>query len=462
MEALEDAGARIAGRPDLVNHWLHNDFQWSGFLNDTVPMEEGQSSHSQKKRSLSRSSSYRQSTLSGDTPKAWGSKHAAAMLEAGIYMETQKDATIAEDDARLCKDILDTPYQLPDEWSFKAENFLTILNLALYRSERRVVRDVGPHVMPSPELLKERGHPGLEHIAEAVDAQWTKCTSLCGPKSKPDVSHGLSRSVFTRQEREKLTANNTCSCETMMFPFYICEAKCFDKSIEESELQALHGASVASNAVLQLYEKISAVEELNRRILAFSVSHNQRLVKIFAHFALIDGGKISFHRHRLFETDLLVDESNRHSPYRIALGIWKHFYPIHVGRIRGALARQRSRAMDSFTAQLGLEEVPSSGISTPSSSQEDSPIIVKLQQENSRLLSYMLEQQEESRQHRIEAAEQLKQMQRRSERQSEQHKEQVELQSEQHKEQLERQSEQHKEQMEQQKEIIALLRASRS
>ena len=101
-------------------------------------------------------------------------------------------------------------------------------------------------------------------------------------KSKPDITQGISRRAFTHEEREKLTSNETCACEMLVFPFYICEAKCFERPIEESELQALHGASVACSTVIKLYQKTSTTaEELHRRILAFSVSYNQRLVKIF-------------------------------------------------------------------------------------------------------------------------------------------------------------------------------------
>nr|POE59393.1 hypothetical protein CFP56_24662 [Quercus suber] len=315
---------------------------------------------------------WRQSTLSGDTSRAWGGKHAEDMLHAGIYMEKQEGASITEDSERLCDAILQARYEILKEWRFQGDSFQNILEIVRYKNEPRAVRDVQPHVMPSLELLHAQCHAGLQHIAEGVDAHWTKCTFLCGPKSKPDVNHGLSRFVFTAQEREKLTSNNTCACQGMMFPFYLCEPKCFDKSIEKSELQALHSASVASNAVTELYKKFSAADELHRHILAFSMSHNQRVVKIFAHFALVAGREITFYRHRLFETDLVTEASSQTRPFHIALGIWEHFYPIHLRRIQEALARQPDRAMESFTAQLGLQDDLSSTVWTPSSSCESS------------------------------------------------------------------------------------------
>ncbi|KAK1045246.1 hypothetical protein LTR74_018188 [Friedmanniomyces endolithicus] len=412
-----------------------------------------------KKRPLSRSNSYTQSTLSGDTPKAWGAKHAAMMLENGMFMDKQKGALITQGDEELCTKILGSRSELPDEWAFYEDNFLTILKMALYKNEARV------------------GHPGLEHIAEGVDAHWTKCTSLCGPKSKPDVSQGVSRTAFTHEECEKLTSNETCACETMMFPFYICEAKCFDRSIEESELQALHDASVACSTVIKLYQKVLAAAELHRRILVFSVSYNQRVVKIFGHFAMIEGDNITYHRHPLFETNLVDDASNRTTPYQIALSIWKHFFPVHLARIRDALGRQSSRAMESFTAQLGLEEDSASGASTPSSSQEDDPSATRLQEENVRLLTVMLKQQDEARQQAVLFERKIEQTERQTERllaqiqrQSEQYREQMEQQKEEARQRLEQQKEEGRQRLEQQKEetrkereeIIALLKQSRS
>ena len=160
---------------DPISYWIDNDFEWPKVL--------GHMSRPPK-RPPSRSNSYTQSTKSGDTPKAWGAKHAAIMPDNGIFMESQPGATIAQEDEELCEKILGlgSRFDFPNEWSFHGENFLTMVKLAYHQNEARVIRDLGPHIMPSPELHNAQGYPELKHIAEGVDAQWTKCTSLCGPK----------------------------------------------------------------------------------------------------------------------------------------------------------------------------------------------------------------------------------------------------------------------------------------
>ena len=72
----------------------------------------------------------------------------------------------------------------------------------------------------------------------------------------------------------------------------------------------MHSASVAGNAVIELFQSVSTAEQLNRWVLTFSLSHNHRVVKIFAHFARIEGSKINFHRRHLFETDLTSPTSD--------------------------------------------------------------------------------------------------------------------------------------------------------
>ena len=56
----------------------------------------------------------------------------------------------------------------------------------------------------------------------------------------------------------------------------------------------MHSASVAGNAVIELFQSVSTAEQLNRWVLTFSLSHNHRVVKIFAHLARIEGSKTPF------------------------------------------------------------------------------------------------------------------------------------------------------------------------
>jgi len=48
---------------------------------------------------------------------------------------------------------------------------------------------------------------------------------------------------------------------------------------------------------------MSSEERLHREILAFSISHDHETVRIYGHYAMIDGNKTTPHRHPIHELD---------------------------------------------------------------------------------------------------------------------------------------------------------------
>ena len=189
----------------------------------------------------------------------------------------------------------------------------------------------------------------------------------------------------------------------MYYPFLVCEVKGSDRPIQEVERQAIHSASITARVVIQLYRKISSAEQLNRKILTISVSHNNTAIRIFGHFVWIDEEHITFFRHRIYTADFAADFASRDwaKAYKITRGIYDHFFPKHLDRVVSALSKLRQRALESFTSYLGLDSSTedSSQEATPSatSSQENGlfkkpsrPSTTKLQQENDRLRDQLL------------------------------------------------------------------------
>ena len=106
---------------------------------------------------------------------------------------------------------------------------------------------------------------------------------------------------------------------------------------------------------------------------------------------MIEHGKsITYHRHCLFETDLIKDASNRTMPYQIARGIWKHFFPIHLARIQSALRRQQKSCLGIFHRTILLLKRTQQA-EHPLLHLRDDPSIVRLHEQNARLLNSMLE-----------------------------------------------------------------------
>ncbi|KAF2158944.1 hypothetical protein M409DRAFT_30574 [Zasmidium cellare ATCC 36951] len=226
---------------------------------------------------------------------------------------------------------------MPADSAYGQDRLAKVLRRVRFRNEARVVRDVTPIVVPSPELLHINGHAELDDVCKAMNAEWTQCDTLCGPRPKPDFVTGLSAAAFTKEEKEKLQMSHTSACpnlflENMYFPFLIYEVKGSDRLIEEAERQAMHSASIATRAVVELFRKISATAEVHKKILAFSVAHNHSIVMIFAHFATITDQRTSFfrrllHLHRFAED---LESTAWTKSYQIIRAIYEHFVPQHL------------------------------------------------------------------------------------------------------------------------------------
>lgn len=221
----------------------------------------------------------------------------------------------------------------------------------------------------------------------------------------------------------------------------------------------MHSASIAVRAVVQLYQNISAANEVDRKILAFSVAHNDTTVNIFGHFATVEEQKLTFFRCRLYYGDLPADFAK---PYNIIRAIYDVFFPQHLARIKGALDRMRGRALESSTSQLDLDEDSQEIAASQPSSQEQGkfkrpslPSTDRIQQENDRLrdeISALLREQHLQREDFMkQLREQSEQMERQLARREEESRER--------REQMERQLAQQKEEsLAQQTEIITLLK----
>lgn len=221
----------------------------------------------------------------------------------------------------------------------------------------------------------------------------------------------------------------------------------------------MHSASIAVRAVVQLYQNISAANEVDRKILAFSVAHNDTTVNIFGHFATVEEQKLTFFRCRLYYGDLPADFAK---PYNIIRAIYDVFFPQHLARIKSALDRMRGRALESSTSQLDLDEDSQEIAASQPSSQEQGkfkrpslPSTDRIQQDNDRLrdqISVVLrEQQQEREDFMKELRERREEMERQLARREEESRER--------REQMERQLAQQKEEsLAQQTEIITLLK----
>ena len=374
--------------------------------------------------------SYTQSVKEGENPPPYTPAYENVLVKAGIFMHQHlSQAPISNTCQELCATLLDGEYELPEHSLFEDDMFWTTMENVRRRNEARVVRDITPLIVPSPELLYARcGILHLQHLTEEINAEWTKCICLAGPRPKPDYAIGFMSSAFTDDEVMKLKSYTapekaTLFTEHLYFPFIMCEVKCGENGLNIADRQNAHSASMAVNAIFRLHRAASQAyelshdnqallrpEEIHGKILAFSISHDHTMVKIYGHYALIEGDKATFYRHLVHSFDLTaMGGREKATAYNFIRKTYNTFVPPHLERIRNLIALLPEPRLESFPSipsgadnESELTDSREIAVSAPSS-QDTLPskksrlsVSTLLKQENERQRQQLAQEREES------------------------------------------------------------------
>ena len=319
----------------------------------------------------------------GKNPAVKSQRYEDTLESAGIQMgkpELPTTNTCKE----LCQTLLDVEQPIPKDSLFRDDLFETTCENIRNRNKARVIQDVARLIVPSAETLTTYGAIHLKHLIENVNECWIKSIPLInGPRPRPDFSVGFRRTAFTSDQLKKLkpfvgdwqTASRLMATDKMYFPFLTCEVKCGNKALNIADRQNAHSASVAVNAVVELYRAVSRQDELHREILAFSVSHDNEAVRIYGHYALTNGRETSFYRHLIRKFDFTDQEGKeRWTTYKFTRNIYDTFVPIHLERICAVVDQLPDPdifLVESLSQQSNAECVEQDDSqSTPSYSQE--------------------------------------------------------------------------------------------
>ena len=365
---------------------------------------------------------------------------------AGIYLEEDM-ATISKDDKNLCTSFLNANQPVPKISLFQDNLFETTASRYLHRSEAMVFRDITPLIAPSAELLHVSGSTHLAHVREDINTVWTKCICLAsGPRPKPDFAVGLKSSAFTEVELKKLTpyvggSKETCFVKVtndIFFPFLTCEAKCGEVGLTVADRQNAHSASIAVNAIVQLYKAVSREKEIDKKILAFSISHDNETVRIYGHYALIQKDKTSFYRYAIHKFDFTaLAGKEKWTAYTFTKNLYDKFLPLHLERVKSAIIQlpdPKTFLVSSLTSIASVDDetepTDSQEMATSAPASQDTVKFKKprltanliLQQENDRLKQQIDELKEQSNQRHGELMGLLQKQQQELEQQRQQNK----------------------------------------
>ena len=294
--------------------------------------------------------------------------------QKGSYM---RKSTLGITDASrgLCRTLLEKEQTVPQNTLFRDDLFDETCESVQGRNEAMVVRDISPLICPSAQVLRIFGAKHLNHLCESVNEGWNSVEEFEGTRPQPDYSVGFGRSAFSQEQLNKLKPfvgepgskllTHFMATTRVYFPFLTCEVKCGAAALDVADRQNAHSMSVAVRALVGLFRYVKREKELNREILAFSISHDHRSVRIYGHYAVIEGDKTTFYRHPIHTFDFTaLDGKEKWTAYKFTKNVYDH----HSLKLHEMICS----GIDDLPAGINfdLSQSASFSQSTPQSSQQ--------------------------------------------------------------------------------------------
>ena len=287
----------------------------------------------------------------------------------GSYMCKFKDGCKQEH----LEGLLYSEQTVPRDSLFRNDLFDKTCEKIRNRNEAMVIRDINSLIVPSAQMLATYGATHLNHLYECVNEGWNSAIPFHGTRPQPDYSVGFGRSAFTEEQLKKLEPfvgeigskafTYFMATTRMYFPFLTCEVKCGAAALDVADRQNAHSMTVAIKGVVELYRAVKREKELDREILAFSISHDHTSVRIYGHYPVIEGDRTTFYRHPIRKFDF-TDGEEKWTAYKYTKNVYDKWMSQQHRRICSAI--------DDLPADINFDLSQSASFSqyTPQSSQQ--------------------------------------------------------------------------------------------
>ncbi|KAM4066807.1 hypothetical protein HRG_012176 [Hirsutella rhossiliensis] len=183
---------------------------------------------------------------------------------------------------------------------------------------------------------------------QSVNEGWNNAVPLTATRPQPDYSVGFRRLAFTDNQLSTLSSflgdfiagdqSLLMGTYYMHFPFLTCEVMCGAAALDVADRQNAHNMTLAARAVVELFRLVKREDEVHRQILAFSVSHEYRSVRIYGHYPVINGKDTKYYRHPIREFSFTeLDGRDKWTAYRFTHNVYDIWMPEHFKRICSAI-----------------------------------------------------------------------------------------------------------------------------
>ncbi len=238
--------------------------------------------------------------------------------------------------------LLSAEQPVPHDSLFRDDLFKSTCRNIQGRNETRVIRDISLLIVPSAETLATYGATNLKCLIESTNEGWNNSIPVTKTRPQPDYSVGFRREVFTEDQLKRLEPFVGELTDTsffmatyyMYFPFLTCEVKCGAAALDIADRQNAHSTTMAVRGVVELFRLVKREQELHREILAFSISHDHRTVRIYGHYPIIKGDETTFYRHPIHTFDFTaLDGREKWTAYKFTKNVYDMWMPTHLKRI---------------------------------------------------------------------------------------------------------------------------------
>ena len=264
----------------------------------------------------------------------------------GTYMR-KSQLGITDKSTQRCQTLLDSEQPVPEESLFDDDVFEITCDNLENRNEAKVIQDISRLIVPSAEHYASRARQ-FKHLTESVNEGWNNSIPLTGTRPQPDYSVGFRREAFTEAQLAKLSPfigdfiagelSFFMATYSMYFPFLSCEVKCGAQALDIADRQNAHSMTLAVRAIVELFRGVKLEHEIHRQILAFSISHDHRSVRIYGHYPVFDGKNTTYYRHPIHTFDFTaLNGRDKWTAYRFTKNVYDVWMPDHFKRICNAI-----------------------------------------------------------------------------------------------------------------------------
>lgn len=289
----------------------------------------------------------------------------------GSFME-ESDLGMSDKSTEKYHQLLHADSKVPTDSLFRDDLFKLTCRKTQDRNEARIIQDITRLIVPSAETLATHGAVNLQCLVESVNEGWNNSIPVTKPRPQPDYAVGFRREAFTDDQLHKIQPFVGELTDTsyfmgtyyMYFPFLTCEVKCGASALDIADRQNAHSMTLAVRAVVELFRLVEREKEVDREILAFSFSHDNRTVRIYGHYAVIDGLNTTYYRHLIRDYSFIeLDGKEKWAAYKFTKNIYDRWMPTHFTRICSVIDSLPHELSFDLSQQSELQFTEGTGLS---------------------------------------------------------------------------------------------------